>query len=175
MQMRPTNATSEQSGSTPAHWLEVAHSSEQNEPASGGPSTQTELAQALPLVHASTPLRPVPRAPTLQAQPALTSHSQRSAAWQSRLNEHIAPSAPGPSMTIEASSAPPSLPASAPASASGAVVVVLAAEHERAIAAATAMVAETANGTAERATMAATSAMRPSQVPRNLARGSAQA
>jgi len=111
--MRPTNATSEQSGSMPAHWPDVAHSSEQNEPASGGPSTHTELAHALPEVHASTPLRPVPRAPALHALAVAVA------------------------VAVEVE------------------VEVLAAEHDSAIAAATAMAADMAIGTAERASMAA--------------------
>ena len=55
MQMRPTKAMSEQTGSWPAQSADVLHSSEQNEPESGGPSVQTELAQALPSPHGVTP------------------------------------------------------------------------------------------------------------------------
>jgi len=77
--MRPTNAMSEQSGSTPVQSFEVLHSSEQNDPESGGPSTHTELAQSLPEAHGSTPFLPVPRVPVLHAQPVVSSHSQRSA------------------------------------------------------------------------------------------------
>lgn len=55
MQTRPTNAMSEQSGRLPVQSAEVLHSSEQKDPASGGPSTHTELAHALPSVHGETP------------------------------------------------------------------------------------------------------------------------
>ena len=55
MQMRPTNAMSEHKGSLPVQSAEVLHSSEQNEPESGGPSTQTELAHAFPSLHGETP------------------------------------------------------------------------------------------------------------------------
>ena len=55
MQTRPTKAMSEQSGSAPVQSADVLHSSEQKEPESGGPSTQTELAHAFPSLHGSTP------------------------------------------------------------------------------------------------------------------------
>lgn len=55
MQMRPTKAMSEHSGSLPVQSADVLHASEQNEPESGGPSVHTELAHALPSLHGVTP------------------------------------------------------------------------------------------------------------------------
>ena len=95
----------------------VMHSPEQSNPPSG-PSRHTELEQALPLSHASRPLLPIPRAPGLHSH--VPSHSQRSAAWHSRLKLHAAPASPGPyeesrtaaSDALSVSSAPASSAAS---------------------------------------------------------------
>lgn len=58
-----------------------------------GPSTQSALAQSLPVVHAS-PKRRVPRAPIVHRQPVISLHSHRSSAGQSTLNEHAASELP---------------------------------------------------------------------------------
>ena len=111
-QIFPTNETSVHCGSAPVQSAALVHSSEQNEPPSG-PSTHKELEQSSPLVHESTPFLPVPRAPASQKQPVDSSHSQRSAAMQSRLNAHSSPGPPSPtateaSLVVDASSLPAS-------------------------------------------------------------------
>lgn len=186
MQMRPTNAMSEQSGSTPVQSFDVMHSSEQNDPESGGPSTHTALAQSLPEAHGSTPFFPVPRTPGWHAQPVVSLHSQRSARRQSRLNEHIAPLAPGPSTLPDAA---PSLPLSrlpsslapSPDAVTPPLVVPLLEAHAarspiaNAVAAAAAENARRAPRPAGRGSMSATCATRIAPVPRNLARVAARA